>query len=253
MTGQEIVWILKALILPPGGIVLLALLGLSLSRRFVGKFLVVLALAGLYLFSAPFIAGQLMAGLESYPALSEQDIQATPAKAIVVLGGGRYSNAPEYGGDTVDGLQLERLRYAALLARLTGLPVIPSGGNAMQEGPPEALLAKQILEQAFRVQVAAVEDESRTTWDNAYLTKELLDSLAIRKVLLVTHAWHMPRAVEIFHRAGIDVIPAPTAFYHTNDFEQEFSDWLPSAKALLLSYYALHEYLGRVWYQIRGE
>lgn len=252
MMEQEMVWVLKALILPPGGVVLLALVGLSLSRRFVGKFLIVLALASLYFFSTSFVAGQLMAGLETYPALGEQEIQATPAKAIVVLGGGRYENAPEYGGDTVDGLELERLRYAARLARQTGLPVIPSGGNALHEGPPEALLAKQVLEQAFGVQVPAIEDKSRTTWENAYLTKELLDSLAIRKVLLVTHAWHMPRAVEVFRQAGIEVIPAPTAFYHTDDFEQELWDWLPNAKALLHSYFALHEYLGRVWYQMRG-
>jgi uncharacterized SAM-binding protein YcdF (DUF218 family) len=251
MTGQEIVWIVKALILPPGGILLLALLGLALGRRFAGKLFIVVALAGLYLLSTPFGAERLLAGLERYPALSTQDIRSSTAEAIVVLGGGRYPNAPEYGGDTVGGLQLERLRYAARLARQTGLPVIPSGGNAMREGPPEALLAKQALEQAFGVRVEAIEDKSRTTWENAYLTKELLDRLGIGKVLLVTHAWHMPRAVEIFRRADVDVIPAPTAFYHSDDLEQELTDWLPSAQSLLLSYFALHEYLGRVWYGMR--
>ena len=166
---------------------------------------------------------------------------------------GKRLLAPEYGGDTVDGMALERLRYAARLARQTGLPVIPSGGKTMQEGPAEALLAKQVLEQAFGVQVPAYEGNSRTTWDNAYMSKELLDGLNVQRVLLVTHAWHMPRAAEIFRRAGIDVIPAPTAFHYRDDFEQEISDWLPSAQALLVSYYALHEYLGRVWYRVRGK
>ena len=250
--GQELIWILKTLILPPGILILLGILGLSLSRRrFFGGFMLVLSLAALYLLSAPFIAGRLMAGLESYPALTEERIHNARAGAILVLGGGRYSDAPEYGGDTVNGLLLTRLRYAAWLARRSGLPVIASGGSVEEEGPAEALMARRVLEDEFGVRVAAIEAQSRTTWENAFLTKELLERLGIERVFLVTHAMHMPRAMAVMERAGIYAIPAPTRFFHQDDSEQELSDWLPSAEALRQSYYALHEYLGGLWYRIR--
>lgn len=249
---QEFVWVLKTLILPPGGVILLGLIGLSLGRRFLGRLLIVIALAALYIFSTPFFANKLMAGLETYPALSDRAIAGAGAQAIVVLGGGLYSDAPEYGSDTANDRLLLRLRYAAWLSRRSGLPVIPSGGSAKEGGLPEARIAKQILEQEFGVRVTAVEDQSRTTWDNARMTRKLLEKMGIGKVLLVTQAWHMPRALASFRQAGVDVIPAPTVFYHKKeDPEQRLSDWLPDPTALLYSYFALHEYLGRAWYQIR--
>ncbi|HEB96414.1 MAG TPA: YdcF family protein [Sedimenticola thiotaurini] len=249
--GQEVVWVLKALILPPGGPILLGVLGLALGRRFLGRLLVVLSLALLYLFSTPYVAGRLMAPVETIAPLSTRQARASGADAIVLLGGGRYADAPEYGGDTVNGLMLERVRYAARLARQTGLPVVISGGSLHGDRTAEAELARQVLEQEFDVEVAATESASRTTWDNAYLTRDLLRSRGIGRVLLVTHAMHMPRALEAFQRAGIDAVPAPTRFFHVDDGAEELSDWLPDPRALLISYYALHEQLGRLWYRLR--
>ena len=249
---QETVWVLKTLVLPPGGIVLLGLIGLMLGQRFLGKLLIVLALAMLYMLSTPFAAGRLMAGLETYPALSGQQLTTSPAQAILVLGGGRYSDAPEYGGDTVGRLLLQRLRYGAWLARSTGLPLFVSGGNTDEEGrTPEAQLSKQVLEQEFGITVAGIEDQSLTTWDNAHMSKRMFDARGIEQIYLVTHAWHMPRAMGIFDRAGVAAIAAPTAFYHKVDSTERLSDWLPDPRALLYSYYALHEYLGSAWYRLR--
>jgi uncharacterized SAM-binding protein YcdF (DUF218 family) len=251
---QEVVWVVKALILPPGGIILLALLGLVIGRKNpVGAFLTTLSLAALYLFSTPYIANQLMAEIETFPALAPKEIANGTAQAIVVLGGGRRLDAAEFQGDTVSGLLLERLRYAAYLSRLSGLPVIPSGGSGGEYGRrlPEAYLAKRVLEEEFNVPVAATEENSRTTWDNAFMTAALLRRLDIGRVFLVTHAMHMPRSIETFRGAGVDAIAAPTAFYHHNDPLNLPSDWLPNPKSMQLSYYALHELLGGVWYAMR--
>ncbi len=250
--GQEGIWILKALILPPGGLVLLGLLGVLLGRRFLGRLLVLLSLALLYLFSTPWVAGQLVAGVETLPALGIDQARASGAGAIVLLAGGRYSDAPEYGGDTIGGLMLERARYAAWLARRTGLPVIVSGGSPEPDMVPEAELIRQVLEEEFGTRVIATEGASRTTWDNAFETRKILDRLGIRRVLLVTHAMHMPRALEVFRAAGVDAVPAPTRFFHVADEEEELSDWLPDPGALKISYYALHERLGRLWYRLRA-
>ena len=91
------------------------------------------------------------------------------------------------------------------------------------------------------------------------MTEKMLGDLGIRRVFLVTHAWHMPRALEVFEKAGVDAVPAPTGFVHKDPIRAGFGfedrstygDWLPNAGALLKSYFALHEYLGRVWYRLR--
>lgn len=250
---QEAVWVLKAWILPPGGIVLLGMLGLVMGRRsLAGGFLVTLSLALLYLFSTSYIANRLMMEVETFAALSPKEISGSKAQAIVVLGGGRRQDTPEFEGDTVNGLLLERLRYAAFLSRISGLPVIPSGGSGQFEGTPEAHLAKRILEEEFNTPVLATEEKSRTTWENATMTAALLRRLGIGRVYLVTHAMHMPRAIAMFRRAEVDVIAAPTAFYHRDDSSNPLSDWLPDPKAMQFSYFALHELLGNAWYALRN-
>ncbi len=251
--NQELAWVLKTLILPPGGLVLLGLLGLMLGQRLLGRLLLFLTLTLLYLLSTPFLAGQLTLGLESiHPPLSREALRKNQAQAIVLLGGGRYFDAPEYGGDTINGPMLERARYAAWLHHRTGLPVISSGGSPKETGVSEAELARRVLQQEFGAKVLAVEERSRTTWDNAFMTGELLKREGIERVLLVTHAWHMPRALEIFWQAGVDAVPAPTAYAHTQRRGKLSEDLLPSAVALNDSTQALHEYLGLLWYRLRG-
>ncbi|MCG8426846.1 MAG: YdcF family protein, partial [Chromatiales bacterium] len=139
MSQIELVWILKSLLLPPGGLILLLLLGLLLSARLIGKFLIFMTLVMLYLLSTPFAAQQLAGELEQQVApIDTQAPEIRQAQAILVLGGGRYTNAPEYGSDTVGPMLLERLRFAARLSRETGLPIIRSGGSDPRKGQPEA-------------------------------------------------------------------------------------------------------------------
>ncbi|OOZ37799.1 YdcF family protein [Solemya velesiana gill symbiont] len=250
--NQEAIWFLKSLIIPPGGLVILGLLGLMLSRRFFGKLLLLVTLASLYLLSTPFISRQLISSIETVPPINLARLANHQPQAIVVLGGGRHTGAPEYGSkDTVNSNLLERLRYAAWLSRDTGLPIIPSGGSGLDEGEPEADMSRRILEKEFGRKVLAVENKSRTTQENAQLTKALLDKLMIKQVLLVTHAWHMPRALEVFEQAGIQAIPAPTGFNRRAMFEPTLKDWRPEAVSLGRSSTAIHERLGKIWYQLK--
>lgn len=246
----ELIRAIETLILPPGGLILLGLLGLLLSRRFLGKAIVFIALFCTYLLSTSYISSLLMAGLESYPALTISEARKSGAQAILMLGAGLRTDAKEYAADTLNSLHLERVRYAAWLSRRTDLPVIPSGGTLIDEGVPEAWLARTALEDEFGVKVAAIEDVSRTTRENARLTKKVLDHLGISRVLLVTHAWHMPRAMDVITEAGIDALPAPTAFRYKSGNKRKLSDWLPTASGMLYSYFAIHEYVGRFWYRV---
>ncbi len=252
MIPQEFVWVAKTLVLPPGGLILIALIGLLLIRTLKGKLLLLIAISGFYLMSTSSISGHLMQPLETIPALSLQRIKATDAQAIVVLSAGRQERAAEYGGqDTVGAETLVRLRYAAYLARITGLPIIPSGGSPLSHGPSLSAMSAAILKQEFGVKAVVLEERSRTTWEHAEVITPLLQQQGIQRVFLVTHAWHMQRALDAFSGTPLEITPAPTAFASSHLGKLSFRDWLPSASALQKSTWAIHEYIGRIWYQLK--
>ena len=243
------------LLLPPGVIIVTALLGFLIQIRwlFVGSFIVFLSIAALLILSLPLTGQQLMAGIESrFPPLQ---LAATPEAgpppgAIVILGGGRYTDAAEYGeGDSVNRTTLERLRYGAYLHRLTGLPILVSGGTPYGEQVSEAELMQASLKRDFQVVAKWVEGKSATTFENAKYSNAILNNAGIRRVYLVTHASHMPRAVWAFENMGISTIPAPMGFTTLNKQNRETLGYFPTAYSLLLSSTALRERLGLILYK----
>ncbi|EGV51103.1 YdcF family protein [Candidatus Endoriftia persephone] len=242
---------IEYLLLPPGGPILLGFLGLLYWRFGYGRRVFVFALLLLWVTSLPITADLLAQGLEIHPALSEERLAESHPEAIIVLGGGRNLDAPEYGGDTVSARELERLRYAAKLARQTGLPVIPSGGAPIYFGEPEAKIAARILQDEFGVSVSQIEAASNTTWDNARLSAQLLKKLGIKQVLLVTNALHMRRAIYAFERNGVEVIAAPTSFIHKTNTRHVWLEGLPNGLAVKNVAYAMHEYVGLLWYYFK--
>ena len=167
----------------------------------------------------------------------------------MILSADAVSYAPELGRPTVGRLTLERLRYGAVVARATELPVLVTGGASRPGIPSRAALMREVLEGELGVSVRWVESGSGDTLGNARASRDLLDAEGIERVLLVTHAWHMPRAAAAFESTGLAVVPAPTAF---RDWpEPRFSTIVPSARSLQESSWALHEWLGRLWYALR--
>jgi uncharacterized SAM-binding protein YcdF (DUF218 family) len=230
--------VLKALFLPPTGLILGALLGLLLYRRFprTGRVMAWGSVLLLFVLSMPAVSGALLRGLETAPAF---DIaHADDARAIVIIGGGKRRHAAEYGGDTLGTLTLERVRYGAVVARLTHLPILVSGGS-VDGGETEAKLMQEALEREFGQQVQWLEARSRTTHENALRSAEILRAAGIRRVILVAHNFDMRRASAEFTDAQIETIPAPTG----GNFEHPDSllDFLPSMSGLRGSYYALYE------------
>ncbi len=252
---METAWFLKsllvALLMPPGnGLLLLGLAGLFRRRRWAFG----LASAGalsLLLQSLPPVSGALMASLEERagPVIQGKD----GAQAIVVLSGGLATDAPEYGGDSAGARTLLRLRYGALLARRYDLPLLVAGGRPHQATRSEAAVMADILENEFAVKVRWQETQSRTTAENAAMSAEILGAAGIRRVVLVTQAFHMPRAARLFRAAGIEVVPAPTNFTAMRRSALVPSDFLPQVSALQNSYYALHEWLGIAWLALTVE
>ena len=235
--------LLSALVLPPLGIVLLALLGLGLMRwhHRRGQYFILFALALLTALSLPVVADALMHSLEIYPPASSEAL--TRAQAIVILGGDDYPEAPEYGGDTVGRETLERLRYGVRLQRQTGLPILVTGG-APYGATPGAQTMKAVIEEDFRGSVQWVEDASNDTGQNARFAARMLYAAGIMRIALVSHAWHLPRAVALFERQGLQVVPAPTGF--ATSAPSLWAQWLPTGDAFARSREALHEWLGLV-------
>ena len=137
--------LISALLLPPLNTLLLCGAGLLLWHRrpVVARWLVGGSFVALWLLSTPYVGNGLLRALEGTPQPVNPSVQA--ADAIVVLGGGTYPNAPEYGGDTVNEFTLVRLRYAARLARETGKPVLVTGGNPAGNRIPEGEQMKAVL------------------------------------------------------------------------------------------------------------
>ena len=246
--------IVELLLAPPGLSIWLILAGVWLLYRRHSRLGLGLAGSGLvllYLFSTPLVAQLLLSGLQASPVILPAELDERDAQAIVVLGAGRREDAAEYGIDTPNSLALERLRYAAWIARRTDLPVLVSGGLARDGRPPEAMLMMEVMEAEYGVPIRWVESDSRTTYENARYSSQILQASKIQRAFLVSHAWHMPRALWSFEKFGMDMIPAPTVFEQWGDGGLIVQDFLPNARALQKTAYAFHEYLGNLWYRIR--
>ncbi|MEP7073118.1 MAG: YdcF family protein [Nitrosospira sp.] len=236
--------LVSAFLLPPLNLILLGAIGVLLLKRRprTGKILVVSAVALLYLLSTPFVAETALQKLETLPALNSFD----SVQAIVVLGAGTYFNAPEYEGNTVNRLGLERIRYAARLHRLTRKPILATGGTPLGSNSSEAAQMRDVLEKEFRVPVRWIEEASGNTRDNAYKSFAMLKKDGVNRIALVTHAWHMPRATREFEQAGFKVIPAATAY--TTRYKTDLFAFIPTAGALQKSSFFFHEVIGMIWY-----
>jgi uncharacterized SAM-binding protein YcdF (DUF218 family) len=253
MSELYITNILKSLFFPPGGLLLLLLIGILLLRynERLAKALLWSCLVIAYVISTPFVSGLLLSSLEDYPALSAADIAGADAQAIVILSAGSYPDAPEYGEDTVGDRTLVRIRYGAYLYHQTHLPVLVSGGQVFPHH--DATLAAEmarVLSREFGVARVWQEGQSRNTAENARYSKKILAARGIDTIFLVTHASDMPRAVSIFEKQGLNVIPAPTRLDHATAGPWLFA-LLPSAAALQDSYTAIYEWVGRAWYRLR--
>ncbi|MEZ5480562.1 MAG: YdcF family protein [Thiolinea sp.] len=244
---------LEFLLFPPGNLLWLLLLALLWRKRPV--LLNTLLLCGLLMvlvFSLPVVSNALLGSLENqYPPQYQRWEQDSRPQAIVVLGAGRNRQVPEYGGETTSLIGTERLRYAALLHRETGLPILVSGGQPLPDVRSEAELMRDTLEQEFRVPVRWLEDQSHTTWQNAEFTDQMLAAAGIRSAWLVTQAWHMPRSLLVFSHRQVSYQPASVSFSAATPWSERYMKWVPQAAALSRSLIALHEWLGLGWYRLR--
>lgn len=243
--------IVSALLLPPLVFILPSIAGFMLCKRRprFGAVLCIAPLLALLLFSTGIGAKWLAASIEDL-ATPLSSAQGSGAQAIVILGGGRSRNAPEYGGrDIPRSAVLARLRYGAKLHRETGLPILVTGGAPEGASESEAALMARALRDDFAITVKWQEHASNNTAENARLSVQQLKSAGVQRVLLVTDAMHMARSVAIFTQFDVRVVPAPTIFYSREPISP--IDFMPKAHWLEVTAYAMHEWIGIAWYSLR--
>jgi len=238
--------LLRTLLLPPAGPLLLAAAGAFLigrrgsgvGVRRTGWALLTAGLATLWLLAIPLVAGVLSRAAQRCPPLDLS--RPVQAQAIVILGGDlERLGAPEYGGEPAVALNLlERVNYGAFVARRTGLPLAVSGT------PREALAMRASLARDFGIATRWIEDRSRDTFQNAEFCAVLLKPLGITRIVLVTDADHEWRATHEFMSAGFGVVPAPVGLYVPREMGPR--SFLPSADALSSSTEALYELTGDI-------
>jgi uncharacterized SAM-binding protein YcdF (DUF218 family) len=251
MTAWLATQLVAAALLPPLLLVILLAAGLIFHRRRprLAMSLILLATTALYGLSTPWVGGLLLKSLEISAPVSPDTLRT--ADAIVVLGGGRRVDPAEYGGsDTLNGISLERLRYAAFLHRASGLPILATGGKPGGGRLAEGRIMQHVLHTEYALPTRWIEDASLTTWDNARLSAPPLKQAGVQRIVLVTHAWHLRRAVPLFEAQGLSVIPAGIQFSNTRI--DSILDVLPTPAGLRDSTFALHEWLGILWYKLRS-
>lgn len=217
------------------------------------RILLAVVATSIYCASIAPVSDALLAGLErSYPPVDPRVAPVAPA--IVVLGGGI-----KRGGDPTSLPALHeggsRYWYAARLfhAGKASL-IIATGGNAKSSVPDKseaAAIGEFLIDLGVPAQAILYESKSLTTVEDALLVKPILEAHRLSRVLLVTSAVHMPRALAIFRRAGIDAIPLSSDVEVDSTARYNWKDFVPRVRTLAATASALHEYLGLLSYPLQ--
>ncbi|MDH4392344.1 MAG: YdcF family protein [Aquabacterium sp.] len=250
---------MAALLLPPVPLLWLLLLAWWWQRRRPGlsTLLLMVSVVALWFSQCQVTGWALERQLATAPSLSTQrlaDLRRSAAgggTAIVVLGGGVRALAPEYGEAHLEPQSMERVHYGLWLARQVQAPVLFSGGAGWaQPGVSgEATVAGRLASRDYGRNLRWVESESSDTRSNARMSLLLLQKDAVAQVLLVTHGWHMRRAVRAFEeeaaRLGmvVRVVPAPMGLVADRNLTA-LQRWVPSGEGNQRVRQALREWIG---------
>jgi uncharacterized SAM-binding protein YcdF (DUF218 family) len=175
------------------------------------------------------------------------------ADAVVVLGGNTANDRLNWFMPYDREAVLRRFQRAEQLYQAGRAPLIVLSGGALEGDVSEAQgMAHQLRQAGVPESALILENSSRTTYENAALTEDELSDHHIRKVLLVTSALHMTRAMAVFRKLGIEAIPAPSMPQIVAPDEPYWWRWLPDDRAFIASRSIIKEYVALFVYWTRG-
>lgn len=244
--------ILGPLLMPSRLLVVAFALGLLLwliGARRLGRSLVVLAAVVLVVLSVLPVGTLALRPLETrFPS---PDLTAPP-DGIIVLGGAVDATASVRQGQPTINASAERIvAFVDLARRYPAASLIYTGGTGSVRFPElrEADIARQVVAgMGLDPDRVTWDSAARTTRENAVEAIDLANPTENETWLLVTSAWHMPRAMASFRAAGFEVVAYPVDFRSGGDLTFD----LDPAERLLSLDVAAHEWLGLAWYRLNG-
>lgn len=232
----------------------LILLWFSRKQR-VGKWLVTIGTTLLLVLAYESIPGYFLERLESrYPPLELATFvqeSASPIKWIVVLGGGHSPDPRLPTTSQVKESTLFRLVESIRLHRaLSGSTLVLSGGSGFKPVPVADAMAS--LAQLLGVDGRNLVIE-RASKDTAEHAEQLQSLIGHDRFILVTSASHMPRAMAMFRRQGMQPVAAPTDYLIMKSQGFHPGSLFPGALGFQFAEVAVHEYLGLLWARVLGQ
>lgn len=243
---------LDVLLSPLSWAMLLLVAGLVRHRGAIPAWSLFGALTILVFFSLEPVSNALIRRLESSAQRTER--RDVTYDAVVLLGGMVQEGATEASGMPSYNEHAERLlaTYDVLRTGHAKTAILSGGPGKAGDRVVEArVLGAQLEKWGIDRSRLIIEDHARNTRENAELTKEIVDKHGFERLLMITSAEHMPRAVDCFHRVGLDPDTLPVD-YRSYDPAHWQSSFIPRAGPLADSCAALRELVGRLIYHIVG-
>lgn len=235
------------LLLPSGIITVLMMLGIIAwwTPRFRRMAIVPLSAAVLlYLvLGSGSMAFWIMSHLEyEYPPEQEAATGKAPDTMVVLSGYAQANPLIPISGQVNVSSGFRVLEAARIFHRTRKMTIIISGNDEVPLIMRELLADMDVSEKSITTDII-----SSNTYESAV---NLRDRLMGKRFYLVTSAGHMPRAMGVFQKQGLEPVPAPTNYLST----PSMSSWniLPNGQHLAISDLGVHEYLGLIWYRLLG-
>ena len=227
-------------------------MGLRCKLSRMGRFIFVLVLIFFYCASATVISDPLFTCLEGHKSVNQEPKRHFDA-AIVLCG---MVSLKLTKGDYIEfGPAVDRILMGIdMIRRKQADYLVISGGSGelISSGLSEARVLK-----AFAIRFGVpekkilIDPDSRNTRENALMTKALVKKYKLKKLALITSAFHMPRAMGCFRAVGLSPVPISVDYHEPAD-EKDFRRYLPSTGSMGLSAIMLHELSGIVAYGLLG-
>ncbi|MCX7724194.1 MAG: YdcF family protein [Thermodesulfovibrio sp.] len=229
--------LITSFILPPGILVVIFLLiAIFEKKRKLIRYMALFSALFVYLISIEPVKDFLLYPLEKSYSVSEK----LDADAIVILGGGFYS-IESFKEDTAN-----RLLTGYRVYKKTKLPIIVSGGVVDRKIPESTVMANMLRELGVENNKIIEENKSRDTAQNALYVYEICKEKAFKRLILITSAYHMKRAVKLFQKTGVEVLPYPADFKRSNYYN--IYSFLPRFSHFAVSSKAIREYIALIVY-----
>ncbi len=239
---------------------ILMAVGLYLSRRGrqskCGRWLIISAFAWLLVASNGFFSKMLIYPLEyRYPAIPELSsttavpTDLTGCTAIVVLGSGHADSEDLPSSSKLSDAALGRIVEGVRISRFLPQATLITSGGPIETIPHGLVLSQSAQSMGIEAKRIHTLEAARDTHDEAQAVKQLGTH---KKIALVTSASHMPRALALFRKEGLEVVPCPADF-KGKGFPHSITDLTCNSYNLNHTTAALHEYIGYLWAMLRGQ